>query len=193
MTDEEDDYIASLRDQRSVTLRGNRTPPSSDSQSDTFIGYQGQELIRRGGREVEYDYDRYANVAAAAQYYERANDAYSPRTFATSPPEFRPSQHNRGRAATQQNQRDTYWKNNKIVLKETRWGSVTTHIPILPPNTETKTIKATCFRQCVTRIKAATGNWRETRTLHFKNRRFGTSGGNRGRRWHRGCRSGSSS
>jgi hypothetical protein len=55
--------------------------------------------------------------------------------------------------------RDQYWINNRPTLKSTTWASVTDHLPIIPPATETTEIKNTIFNSYINRLQDAEGEW----------------------------------
>jgi hypothetical protein len=131
------DLYDALYDERVARhIARDSNPESSDSQSDSLLLERGQVT----------------------------------RAFATMPPPF--SDRNRYRAAaTTKNSRfctvdeltpgvltrDQYWVNNRPALLSTTWATVTVHLPIIPPATETTEIKNTIFNSYTQQSQDADG------------------------------------
>jgi hypothetical protein len=142
--DDSDLYDALYGERVARHVARDSNPESSDSQSDSLLLEQGQVT----------------------------------RAFATMPPPF--SDRNRYRAAaTTKNScfhtvdeltpgvltRDQYWVNNHPALISTMWATLTAHLPIIPPATETTEIKNIIFNSYTQRLQDADSEWMDKTSL----------------------------
>jgi hypothetical protein len=61
--------------------------------------------------------------------------------------------------------RANYWINNRPALLSTTWATLTAHLPIIPPATETTEIKNTVFNSFTQRLQDADGEWTDKTSL----------------------------
>jgi hypothetical protein len=95
--------------------------------------------------------------------------------FATMPPPFSDRNHcattRTSRFHTDKDQtpgvltRVNYWINNRPTLLSTTWATVTAHLPIIPPPTETREIKNTVFNSFTQCLQDADEEWTDKSSL----------------------------